>query len=289
MTLVGVLETGEEIYIERTMDDVLFTGADGDTYLSMKEEGIDPENEKKFALDGIKSLELATLNPAFLIEYDLLVKNDEEEVEEEVPEEPDPSKEADFTPDELKKEEPKESVSRKDEAKFGVDYSKSLKVSLKKAQGLVKDKQYPEAAEEFDNVADDATDAAKALRKMKRDADSKEEKEKEAPVKKEGEIKESIDVDDLSAEQIQAIVDNCESVDTNNSRFEDMYDQMLDEVGIDTSQFDASRILKEIDPTAYRCGANDYLDSLMGDDLTIQIDGTDYWMDEAEEAVEELV
>ena len=255
MTLVGVLETGEEIYIERTMDDVLFTGADGDTYLSMKEEGIDPENEKKFALDGIKSLELATLNPAFLIEYDLLVKNDEEEVEEEVPEEPDPSKEADFTPDELKKEEPKESVKKKvkeslhpfshhnlsieydkdherwnligynekegyfstlfvfdeeeeakkagmdianvipgvtyigkredtgyrnesvkkNEAKLGVDYVKSLKDALKKAREALKLKDYEAAADALDDVKDDADDAARAARKMKRDADNKEE------------------------------------------------------------------------------------------------------------------
>ena len=113
MILVGTLVDGEEIYISREMDDVLFTGADGDTYLSMKEEGILPEEEKKFALDGIKSLELATLNPAFLIEYDLLVKDEEEEEVEEIDVEPDPSKEADFTPDELKKEEPKESVKRK--------------------------------------------------------------------------------------------------------------------------------------------------------------------------------
>jgi len=115
MVLVGTLVDGEEIYISREMDDVLFTGADGDTYLSMKEEGIDPENEKKFALDGIKSLELATLNPAFLIEYDLLVKTEADE-EDEIPEpeEPDASKEAEFAPEPKKDiERPSESVKKK--------------------------------------------------------------------------------------------------------------------------------------------------------------------------------
>ena len=114
MVLVGTLVDGEEIYISREMDDVLFTGADGDTYLSMKEEGIDPENEKKFALDGIKSLELATLNPAFLIEYDLLVKTEDDEDEEiPEPEEPDASKEAEFAPEPKQEERPSESVKRK--------------------------------------------------------------------------------------------------------------------------------------------------------------------------------
>ena len=184
MILVGTLVDGEEIYISREMDDVLFTGADGDTYLSMKEEGIEPENEKKFALDGIKSLELATLNPAFLIEYDLLVKTEGDEDEEiPEPEEPDASKEAEFAPEPEKEERPSESVIK--EAKMGVDYVKSLKDALKKAREALKLKDYEAAAEALEDVADDATDAAKAAKKMKRDADNKEEKEKDMPAKKE--------------------------------------------------------------------------------------------------------
>ena len=187
MILVGTLTDGEEIYISRELDDVLFTGADGDTYLSMKEEGIEPEEEKKFALDGIKSLELATLNPAFLIEYDLLVKTEEEEDDEiPEPEEPDASEEADFSPEPKKEiEKPSESVRKIKEAKMGVDYVKSLKDALKKAREALKAHDWEAASAALEDVADDATDAAKAAKKMKRDADNKEEKEKDMPAKKE--------------------------------------------------------------------------------------------------------
>ena len=42
------------------------------------------------------------------------------------------------------------------------------------------------------------------------------------------------------------------------------YDEMLDEcygpVKMGTFIFDASSVLRELDPTAYRCGFNDWLD-----------------------------
>ena len=49
----------------------------------------------------------------------------------------------------------------------------------------------------------------------------------------------------------------------------DMYDQMIDdcseEVKIGNITFSPSRVLKELDPIAYRCGLGDYLDSLAQD------------------------
>ena len=45
----------------------------------------------------------------------------------------------------------------------------------------------------------------------------------------------------------------------NNENTEE-YDEMLDEVGIDTSIYSASMILKNIDEIAYRCGFDDYND-----------------------------
>ena len=49
----------------------------------------------------------------------------------------------------------------------------------------------------------------------------------------------------------------------------DMYDEMIDdcseEVKIGNITFSPSRVLKELDPIAYRCGLGDYLDSLAQD------------------------
>tara|TARA_R110000751_G_scaffold245206_1_gene345226 strand:- start:14 stop:241 length:228 start_codon:yes stop_codon:yes gene_type:complete len=51
----------------------------------------------------------------------------------------------------------------------------------------------------------------------------------------------------------------------------EMYDEMIDdcseEVKIGNMTYSPSRVLKEVDPIAYRCGLNDYLDSLAQDGL----------------------
>ena len=50
---------------------------------------------------------------------------------------------------------------------------------------------------------------------------------------------------------------------------EEMYENMIDEISgdvrIGSLTYMASEVLREIDPTAYRCGFNDYLDSLLED------------------------
>jgi hypothetical protein len=50
---------------------------------------------------------------------------------------------------------------------------------------------------------------------------------------------------------------------------EDMYDDMIDEVSgevkIGSLTYIASEVLRRIDPIAYDCGFNDYLDSLFED------------------------
>ena len=53
--------------------------------------------------------------------------------------------------------------------------------------------------------------------------------------------------------------------DIDNSEDKKMYDEMIDEVTECCSlckQYGAARILEELDPTAYRCGFNDYIDDL---------------------------
>lgn len=50
---------------------------------------------------------------------------------------------------------------------------------------------------------------------------------------------------------------------------EDMYEEMIDEstpmITIWGMNYDASRVLKECDPIAYRCGFNDWLDAEVSD------------------------
>ena len=54
--------------------------------------------------------------------------------------------------------------------------------------------------------------------------------------------------------------------DLDNSDDKAMYDEMLNEVSgeikVGCLTFDASRIVEKLDPTAYRCGFDDYVDSL---------------------------
>lgn len=51
--------------------------------------------------------------------------------------------------------------------------------------------------------------------------------------------------------------------------FIDQYEEMLNEEGpvkVAGLTFEASQIIKELDPTAYRCGLNDFVDSLDKED-----------------------
>lgn len=53
----------------------------------------------------------------------------------------------------------------------------------------------------------------------------------------------------------------------------EMYDNFLDEMGtveISNLKYNASRVLKELDPTAYNCGFTDYVDSLLDSDVRVE-------------------
>ena len=79
----------------------------------------------------------------------------------------------------------------------------------------------------------------------------------------------------------------------------EMYDEMLDEccgpVKIGTLEYSAAHTLKEVDPTAYRCGMVDYEDSLSQDGFTcddcdavfIDADGIPDVCDDCQEARDE--
>ena len=72
---------------------------------------------------------------------------------------------------------------------------------------------------------------------------------------------------------------------------DELYDQMLDEcASVDNcptcAHYGGARILKEMDPVAYRCGRADYEDMLTGD--YEEIDGEWYQKDEVQEIRDEI-
>ena len=62
--------------------------------------------------------------------------------------------------------------------------------------------------------------------------------------------------------------------------YRDMLDECEPEVKVAGLSFCASRIVEELDPTAFRCGVNDYADSLIGESISDEIDGEYYNLDE---------
>ena len=54
----------------------------------------------------------------------------------------------------------------------------------------------------------------------------------------------------------------------------EMYEEMLDDcegpVELCGMTYSASHVLREVDPTAFRCGFNDYVDSLTDDDIFVE-------------------
>lgn len=67
---------------------------------------------------------------------------------------------------------------------------------------------------------------------------------------------------------------------------EELFDQMLDEsqemISIGSLEYSPSDVLKNVDPTTYRCAVNDYIDSLVGECLTDEIDGEYYLLEDIE-------
>lgn len=88
--------------------------------------------------------------------------------------------------------------------------------------------------------------------------------------------------------QIAELEDKIDNFEIDEDKYDENYDEWLDEIYgeimIGNISFLPSRILKELDPIAYRCGFSDYIDSLdIDDDEEYQELQT-----ELEEAKEEL-
>jgi hypothetical protein len=92
------------------------------------------------------------------------------------------------------------------------------------------------------------------------------------------------EVNALNVRIVDYIESECEVVDAY-----EMYDNDLDEQGdicIGYLKYSPSRVLKEIDEIAYRCGFNDFMDSLSDD--YIEIGSSYYKKDDIDDALEDL-
>lgn len=74
------------------------------------------------------------------------------------------------------------------------------------------------------------------------------------------------DIDEFETveETAQYIIDNLDGDD-----YDEMLDEVYGEVDICGYSYSASYALRNLDPTAYRCGMNDYYDSLYSDVVDI--------------------
>lgn len=83
------------------------------------------------------------------------------------------------------------------------------------------------------------------------------------------------------------ITQNCTAVDG-----EDMFEQMLDEcyepVKVGCCEWDAGHVMKELDPTAFRIGVQENLDSLTEDLNLYELNGDHYQVSDIEEMLDEL-
>ena len=68
------------------------------------------------------------------------------------------------------------------------------------------------------------------------------------------------------AQQAKALQNQIDRFELDPDDYADQYEEMLDEVHGDFLGMNASYILKETDPTAYRCALLDYLDGLDQDE-----------------------
>jgi hypothetical protein len=91
----------------------------------------------------------------------------------------------------------------------------------------------------------------------------------------------------IEAELEKQVKENLKPID-----LEELYRDMIDEyepvVKVAGLSFTPSRIIEELDPTAFRCGVNDYADSLIGETLSEEIDGEYYNLDEVNDIRDEI-
>lgn len=76
---------------------------------------------------------------------------------------------------------------------------------------------------------------------------------------------------------MKKIIENRDIVDI-ESLYNDMLDEVYGVVSIAGLEYSTSDALKRLDPIAYQCGLNDYIDSLLNDGELEEIDGDYYYV-----------
>jgi hypothetical protein len=72
------------------------------------------------------------------------------------------------------------------------------------------------------------------------------------------------------------------SEEDRNRLFDDMFNEVYPPVKFGCLTYEPAAVLKEIDPTAYRCEVNDYIDRLLSDGVLVEIDGEECTIEEGE-------
>ena len=88
--------------------------------------------------------------------------------------------------------------------------------------------------------------------------------------------------------QAKALQNQIDHFELDPDDYVEQYDDMLDYVHGEFLGMDASHILKETDPTAYRCGLLDYLDNLDQDEEKMNNDDYAELIEELEEIKSEI-
>ena len=91
---------------------------------------------------------------------------------------------------------------------------------------------------------------------------------------------------ELTKEQEKKIKAELDSIDT-DKWFLDRLNEVYGEIDVCGYKHHAGNLLKEIDPTAFRCGMNDCLDGDCQDGILIEIDGEFYNYNEVETFLDE--
>lgn len=94
-------------------------------------------------------------------------------------------------------------------------------------------------------------------------------------------------IEELTA-QAKALQSQIDHFELDPDDYTEQYEEMLDEVNGEFMGMNASYILKKMDPTAYRCGLLDYLDSLDQEDEKMKNDDCVELIEELEEIESEI-
>ena len=88
--------------------------------------------------------------------------------------------------------------------------------------------------------------------------------------------------------QILLLANKMDNFELDPEDFADQYDEFLNDVQGEFMGYSASQILKEVDPTAYRCGLLDYVDGLDQDEEKMKDSDYAEWTEEKEDLESEL-